>query len=162
MNNDRDSRHGMDCWNPSDVQNWLAKNDFTDMYSKVFADSDIDGETLMTMTMEELLADVLEVDPEDIDDDMRGAHWALLYKIWDAMMEEYTPQTSHLMDRCAKSEMHKWFANNELMGTYIKVFACGESDGMMLVTVDELVLEVQTLLDIWDAPVAISNGGNTN
>jgi hypothetical protein len=119
MNNDRDSRHGMDCWNPSDVQNWLAKNDFADMYSKVFADREIDGTILMTMTMEELLADVLEVDPEDIDDDMREAHWALLYKIWDAVMEEYTPQTSHLM-------------------------------------------EVQKLLDIWDAPVANSNGGDTN
>ena len=105
MNNDRGSKHGMDCWDQSDVQNWLAANDVADTYSKVFADSDIDGETLMTMTMEELLADVLEVDPEDIDDDMREAHWALLYKIWEAVMEEHTPQTSHLMDRCAKSEM---------------------------------------------------------
>jgi hypothetical protein len=103
----------MDCWNPSDVQNWLAKNDFTDMYSKVFADRKIDGTILMTMTMEELLADVLEVDPEDIDDDMREAHWALLYKIWDAVMEEYTPQTSHMMDRCAKSEMAPVANSNE-------------------------------------------------
>jgi hypothetical protein len=105
--------HLMDLCSQSDVQNWLATNDFADMYSKVFADREIDGTILMTMTMEELLADVLEVDPEDIDDDMREAHWALLYKIWDAVMEEYTPQTSHMMDRCAKSEMAPVANSNE-------------------------------------------------
>ena len=120
--------HEMGCWNQSEVQNWLATNGCAEMYSKAFAERNIDGETLMAMTMEELLVDVLQVDPEDIDDDMRGVHQALLDKIWNAVMDDYTPQTPHMMDGWNQSEVQNWLAANGCAEMYSKVFADGEID----------------------------------
>ena len=48
-------------WGEAEVQEWLRVNDLYDSYGEAFAESQVDGETLVTLTLEEMLVDVLEV-----------------------------------------------------------------------------------------------------
>ena len=51
----------MEKWGEAEVQEWLRVNDLYDSYGEAFAESQVDGETLVTLTLEEMLVDVLEV-----------------------------------------------------------------------------------------------------
>ena len=51
----------MEKWGEAEVQEWLRVNDLYDSYGEAFAASQVDGETLVTLTLEEMLVDVLEV-----------------------------------------------------------------------------------------------------
>ena len=73
----------MKDWGQAEVQEWLVSSDLT-AYSEAFTENEIDGEVLATLTMDELLVDILEVDPDDIDAEMRQEQTELLARIAEA------------------------------------------------------------------------------
>ena len=85
----------MEGWSVARAKQWLVEVSMEDIYADGFAEAQVDGEILATLTLEELLVDVLEVDPDDIDDAMRAEHMGLLAQVAEAR-EALSRSAGHL------------------------------------------------------------------
>ena len=86
----------MEGWSVARAKQWLVEVSMEDIYADGFAEAQVDGEILATLTLEELLVDVLEVDPDDIDDAMRAEHMGLLAQVAEAR-EALSRSAGHLV-----------------------------------------------------------------